>query len=169
MSILTKDEILKAIEAGRIKIEPFNHAAVGPGSVDLKLGNQFRVFKRSEKIYSVTEDLDYHDLTELIEADSIVIQPGETILGVTEEKISLSSSLCGWLEGRSRFARLGLMVHISAPFMQPGVSNHQVLEIANMSRTPFRLHSGTRFCQFIFEETVGEAKYHGKFDDQIAP
>lgn len=169
MSILTKNEILKAIESGEIKIEPFDSKAVGAGSVDLTLGNKFRVFKRAEQVYDVTEDLDYQDLTEAVEAEEIVIQPQETILGITEEKITLSPSMCGWLEGRSRFARLGLMVHISASFMQPGISNHQVLEISNMGHAPFRLHAGTKFCQFVFEQALGEAKYEGKFDHQTAP
>jgi dCTP deaminase len=169
MSILTKDEIQKAILDGKIKIEPFDPESVGAGSVDLTLWNKFRVFKRADKIYDVTTELDYKDLTDLIEADSIVIQPGETILGVTKEKITLPSNLCGWLEGRSRFARLGLMIHISASFMQPGISNHEVLEISNMGQIPFRLHADTKICQFVFEKTVGEATYTGKFDDQVEP
>jgi len=169
MSILTKNEIKKAIQTGDIKIEPFDETAIGAGSIDLRLGNKFRVFKRAEQVYDVTEEIDYHDISEAIEADEIVISPGETILGITEEKITLAPNICGWLEGRSRFARLGLMIHISASFMQPGISNHQVLEISNMGHVPFRLHAGTRFCQFVFEQTVGEARYEGKFKGQTAP
>lgn len=169
MSILTRDEIKKAIEAGKIKIEPYDETALGPGSIDLRLGNKFRVFKRADNVYDVNESLDYHDLTDSIETDSIVVQPGETILGITEEKVTLPTNMCGWLEGRSRFARLGLMVHISASFMQPGISNHQVLEISNMGHVPLRLHAGTRFCQFVFQETIGEAQYNGKFGSQVAP
>ncbi len=169
MSILTKNEIFKAIETGDIKIEPYDKSAVGAGSIDLRLDNKFRTFKKADQIYDVTEEMDYRDLTEAVESEQIIIWPGETILGVTLEKITLAPSLCGWLEGRSRFARLGLMIHISASFMQPGVSNKQVLEISNMGRTPFRLHAGARFCQFVFQQTIGEAKYEGKFDNQIAP
>jgi dCTP deaminase len=57
--------------------------------------------------------------------------PGETVLGITRERVKLGPGLCGWLEGRSRFARLGLMVHISAPFMGPGIDSQQVLEMSN--------------------------------------
>lgn len=169
MSILTHDEIIKELEKGNIKVEPLEISSIGAGSIDLTLDNKFRVFKRADQIFEVTENLDYHDLTSEIEAKNIVIQPQETILGVTMEKITLSDSLCGWLEGRSRFARLGLMVHISASFMQPGISNHQVLEISNMGHAPMRLHAGTKFCQFIFERAVGEAKYQGKFSKQERP
>ena len=169
MSVLTQNEIKKAIADGEISVEPYDESAVGAGSIDLRLGNQFRIFKRAEGVYDVDDDVDYQQITELIEADTIVLQPGETVLSITQEKIILSPRLCGWLEGRTRFARLGLMVHISASFMQPGVENRQVLEISNMGHVPLRLHAGTHICQFIFERTEGEAKYQGKFKDQVSP
>mgnify|MGYP001079360339 CR=1 FL=1 len=169
MSVLTKQEIIKEIKKGNIKIEPFNIENIGPGSIDLTLGDKFRTFKKSEKIYDVSDEVDYKEITRLVKADSIVINPQETVLGVTKEKITLAPDISGRLEGRSRFARIGLLVHISASFMQPGISNHQVLEISNMGRIPLRLYAGTKVCQFIFERTEGEAKYKGKFRDQDEP
>jgi dCTP deaminase len=169
MSVLTKEEIKKEIEKGNIKVEPFNPENIGPGSIDLTLGNRFRVFKNMHIVYDVNEDSRYGDITEVVEQDSIVLKPGETALGITQEKITLAQNICGWLEGRSRFARLGLMVHISSSFMQPGISNRQVLEIANMGNVPLRLHAGTKICHFIFQKTLGKAKYEGKFRDQEAP
>ncbi|EKD49913.1 MAG: hypothetical protein ACD_63C00014G0009 [uncultured bacterium] len=169
MSVLTKEEIFKEIDKGNIKIEPFSAENVGPGSIDLTLGNMFRVFKKSDKIYDVGDNPDYKKITKLVETDSIVVNPQETVLGITRENIALPSNICGWLEGRSRFARLGLMVHISASFMQPGVDNRQVLEISNMGHVPLKLHAGTKICQFIFQKTVGEAKYSGKFVGQVEP
>jgi dCTP deaminase len=53
--------------------------------------------------------------------------------------------------------------------MQPGIDNYQVLEIANVSPAPLALHPGTRICQFIFEKTVGQAKYSGRFSNQESP
>ena len=169
MSILTKNEILKEIKKKNIKIEPFVKDNVGPGSVDLRLSNKFRYFRNLRETLDVTEKLNYRDLSKLVTAKSIIVKPGETILGITKEKITLAPNLCGWLEGRSRFARLGLLVHISASFMQPGVSNQQVLEISNMGNAPLRLHAGTKICQFIFQRTIGEAKYKGKFTGQTEP
>jgi len=169
MSILTKNEILKEIKKKNIKITPFDRSALGPGSIDLTLSNKFRVFKKLKKTLNVNEKLDYQNITKLVTADSIVIKPGETILGITKEKITLASNICGWLEGRSRFARLGLLVHISASFMQPGISNRQVLEISNMGAVSLRLHAGTKICQFIFQKTIGRAKYSGKFVGQKEP
>ncbi len=169
MSILTHNEILKEIKKGNINIEPFIAQNVGPASVDLILDDKFRLFKRATKIVDVTDELDYQKISKPVKAKSIVILPGETILGITKEKISLAPNICGWLEGRSRFARMGLMVHISAPFMQPGISNQQVLEMSNMGHVPMRLHAGTRICQFIFQKTIGKAKYLGKFSKQKEP
>ncbi len=169
MSILTKKEIVKEINKGNIKIEPFNPVNIGPGSVDLTLGNKFRVFKSSKKVYDVNDKSDHRDITRLMKADSIVVKPNETILGITKEKITLAPNICGWLEGRSRFARLGLMVHISSSFMQPGISNYQVLEITNMGHVPLCLHSGTKLCHFVFQKTIGKAKYDGKFKNQAEP
>ena len=167
--ILTKPKILSYIKKGKIIIEPYNPENVGVGSIDLTLSNKFRKFRSSKKIYDVTDDSDYKKVTDLITAKSIVIRPGDTILGITEEKITLAPDLCGWLEGRTRFARLGLMIHISASFMQPGVENRQVLEISNMGHMPYRLHAGTKVCQFIFQKTAGKAKYAGKFATQTEP
>ena len=170
MGVLTKDEIFKAIADNRIEIEPYSPQFVGPGSVDLHLGNQFRVFQKLHQIYHVNDESDFHQVTQLVEVeDHFVLMPGETVLGVTRERIKLAPSLCGRLEGRSRFARLGLMVHITAGFMQPGINNHQVLEISNVSSIPLALHPGTRLCQFIFETCEGEATYQGRFVDQTVP
>lgn len=167
--ILTNDEILKEIEKGNIQIDPFDKECVGPGSIDLHLDNKFRVFKENNGVYEVNEESNYEDVTKLIEKREITLRPKETILGITKEKIKLSSGICGWLEGRSRFARLGLMVHISSSFVQPGIENKQVLEISNMSNIPLKLQAGTKICQFIFEKTKGKAKYKGKFKNQIKP
>ncbi len=167
MSILTRDEILKEIKAGNICIAPFNPDKVGPGSVDLHLGEDFRIFKKVHDIVDINDATDYERMTELIHApDGIVLMPGETILGITREVIKLAPNICGWLEGRSRFARGGLLVHISASFMQPGIDNQQVLEMTNFSPMPLRIHPGTAICQFIFQKTIGSARYEGKFKNQ---
>lgn len=167
MCVLTRDEILKEMERGNIRITPFSPDQVGPGSVDLHLGSEFRVFDKTDGIYHVTDEVDPTKITQVKRVrDHIVLTPGETILGITRERIALASNLCGWLEGRSKYARLGLMIHITAGFIQPGIDNHQVLEIINVSNRPLALHVGTRICQFIFERTEGRATYNGLFRDQ---
>ena len=124
----------------------------------------------TRRVVHVTEDSDPADNTRLVALrEYYVLQPGETVHGATLEKISLPPNLCGWLEGRSRTARFGLTVHVTSGFVHPGVSNVQVLEMMNVSRTPLALHPGIRICQIVLERTEGEAVYRGRFAKQLAP
>lgn len=171
MTILARDEILRELAEGNIAIDPYDERLVGPASVDLHLGRSFRVFKATRKHVRVTPEADYRDLSlkhEVAEGESLLLMPGETVLGITMERIRLAPSICGWLEGRSRFARMGLLVHISASFMQPGIDNHQVLEMSNFGPNPLELLPGTPVCQFIFQRTSGRASYAGSFRHQDA-
>ena len=172
MAILTQDEIIRRVRSGEIGIDPFDERFVGPASVDLHLANQFRVFQRVRDIFHVTEAADYESVTEVVEIgddDYFVLMPGETVHGITRERIRLPDTLCGWLQGRSRFARLGMMVHITASFMQPGIDNKQALEINNAGPIPLALRPGIAVCQFIFEQCVGRAHYQGRYRGQLAP
>lgn len=165
--ILTRNEIMKEIKKGRIKIQPFNKNQIGPASIDMSLGDEFRTFKRRIFPYKVNEKADFEKLTRRKKAKRyIVLYPNEFVLGITREKISLPENICGWLSGRSKFARLGLAVHITADFIQPGVNNKQVLEIKNVNHLPLKLEVGTKIAQLVLERTEGRAKYLGKFSKQ---
>ena len=169
MAVLGRQAILRAIDNGAITITPFIPEHVGPASVDLTLASSFRVFRKVHEIVDVNEHTDYRAFTDKIdisEHDHILIMPGETILGITKERLRLGPGLCGWLEGRSRFARLGLMVHISAPFMGPGIDSQQVLEMSNFGPAPLAVHPGTAICQFIFQTLDGEENSQGRFAGQ---
>jgi dCTP deaminase len=172
MSVLIGKEIGKALKNKLIKIEPLERSQIGPGSIDLTLGNDFRIFKKRSKVYHVKNESLFQDITKDVhvnDGDYIVIKPGEMILGITKEKITLADNISGRLEGRSRFARFGLAVHVTAGFMHPGISNHQVLEIVNLGHAPLALYPGTRICQFIFEKCEGRATYKGRFVKQVKP
>lgn len=169
MSVLGRHAILQAIEAGTISITPFNPELVGPASVDLTLASTIRVFRKVHEVIDVRESTDYRAYTDKIEIAAgthILIMPGETILGITRERLSLGPGLCGWLEGRSRFARLGLMVHISAPFMGPGIDSQQVLEMSNFGPAPLAVSPGLPICQFVFQRLEGNEQYAGRFAGQ---
>jgi dCTP deaminase len=172
MSVLIGKEIEKALKNKLIIIEPFDKSQIGPGSIDLTLGNDFRIFKRRSKVCHVKNDSRFQSMTKDIhvkDGGHIIIKPGEMILGITKEKITLSDNISGRLEGRSRFARFGLAVHVTAGFMHPGISNHQVLEIVNLGHGPLALYPGTKICQFIFEKCQGHARYKGRFVEQVKP
>ena len=167
MAVLSRDEILRAIESGTVTVDPFVPDQVGPGSIDLHLGNEFREYRKLRNGVVVEEDIDLDDLTERVVADdSFTLMPGETVLGITTERVRLPAGICGWLEGRSRFARIGLVIHMTASFVQPGVDNRQVLEIGNLAPFPLILKPGVRICQLILERTEGEASYGGRFMNQ---
>ncbi|MCP5056148.1 MAG: dCTP deaminase [bacterium] len=167
MAVLTRDVILAEIDAGRIRIEPFDRDQVGPASIDLTLGDRIRVIEPGAAPIPLKADVDYRDHTRLEALDRpFVLAPGVTIHGITRERITLASDLCGFLEGRSRFARLGLMIHVTSAFVQPGVSNRQVLEISNVSGHPLEVHAGVRICQIVLLRAEGEAVYAGRFFDQ---
>jgi dCTP deaminase len=169
VGILTRDAILARIADGSLRIDPFDAAQVGPASIDLHLGSQFRVFKKVHEVFHVTDDVEHANVTDLLEVeDHFVLMPGEAALGITRERLTLPDDLCGWLEGRSRFARVGLMIHITASFMQPGIDNRQVLEMYNAGPIALAIHPGIAVCQFIFSECVGRAHYAGRFRGQVA-
>lgn len=170
MSILTKSAIQKELEKGTIKVEPtLDPTQIREASIDLRLDKTFRVFKPTNQPIPLIEHTDYKAYTEEIISETFLINPGQTILGVTMEKITLPGNICAWIEGRSRFARLGLLIHISAGLIQPGISNHQVLEITNLGPNVLELHAGERICQLVFQRTEGEALYAGRFQNQTTP
>jgi len=170
MPVLTKDVIAQEIAQGHIQIDPpLDPSQVREASIDLRLGNVFRIYKKTNTTVDLLETTDYKELTEEIVTDKLLLCPQETVLGITLEKITLPNNLCGWLEGRSRFARLGLLIHISAGLIQPGISNQQVLEITNLSPNTLVLHAGQKICQLAFQRCEGTANYNGRFQGQDKP
>ncbi|MHA1820526.1 MAG: dCTP deaminase [Promethearchaeota archaeon] len=166
--ILTHDLILKEIKEGQIKIDPFNEENVGPASIDLSLGENIRIFTNHKSIIEVGMDTDYKDFTEVVEMDhkGYILKPHELILGITQESITLPEDIAGWLGSRSRYARLGLMSHITAPFIAPGASGRQVLEIFNAGPSNLKLLPGIKICHLVLEKCEGRAKYQGIFINQ---
>jgi dCTP deaminase len=167
MAVLTHEAILKELDSGRLVVEPFERDQVGAASIDLTLANEIRVLEPGGRPIDVLEDSDYRDLSRVKSLDEpFLLEPGVTIHGITLERVTLPSNLCGFLEGRSRFARLGLMIHVTSAMVQPGVSNRQVLEMSNVSGHPLRIFAGVRICQLVLMRTEGDAVYRGRFSDQ---
>jgi dCTP deaminase len=166
--ILTRDVILEELASGRIVIEPFSPDQVGPASIDLHLGHEIRVMEGGPPIIELGDDTDFRTVTTVrpLEGDYI-LRPGETIHGITRERIRLPPDIAGWLEGRSRYARLGLMIHVTSGFVAPGVDNCQVLEMSNVAGRPLVVRAGIRLCQIVLQRTEGQATYAGRFADQL--
>lgn len=165
--ILTHDVILAEMAAGRVLIDPFDPAQVGPASVDLHLADEIRIMEGGPPVIDLDDDADYRRFTTVRPLnDGYTLRPGETMHGITRERIQLPPNICGWLEGRSRFARLGLMIHVTSGFVAPGVANRQVLEMSNVAGRPLTVRPGTRICQIVLQRAEGEAVYAGRFADQ---
>ena len=170
MAVLTRDAILAELSSGRLRIDPLSQDQVGPASIDLTLGDEIRVIVPGAEPIALRDEVDYRDFSqpERLE-EPYQLEPGMTIHGITRERIHLPGDLCGFLEGRSRFARLGLMIHVTSAFVQPGVANHQVLEMSNVVGHPLRIFPGVRLCQLVLMRTEGEATYRGRFAEQEHP
>jgi len=169
MGVLTRSAILAEIESGRLAIDPYDPDCVGPASVDLHLGAEIRVIEAGAEPIPICDSADYRVHTRRQSLDApYVLAPGETIHGITRERLCLPPNLCGLLEGRSRFARLGLMIHVTSAFVQPGVQSRQVLEISNVAGRALAIHPGVRLCQIVLLRTEGEAVYRGRFAQQDA-
>ena len=170
MAVLTRDVILRELELGRLVIDPLEPDQVGPASIDLTLGDDIRFLSPGGRVIPIVEGTDYRDHTTPLRLDRpFVLEPGLTIHGITRERVTLPPDLCGFLEGRSQFARLGLMIHVTSAFVQPGVSNRQVLEMSNVAGHPLEIHAGVRLCQIVLMRTEGQAVYRGRFADQERP
>jgi len=165
--ILTRDVILREISAGRLAIEPFDPVLIGPASIDLHLGDEIRVMTGGPDPIEVTDAADYRAVTRVERLDRpYVLRPGETIHAITRERLRLPPDVGGWLEGRSRYARLGLMIHVTAGFIAPGVASRQVLEMSNVAGRPLAIHAGVPVCQVVLQRCEGEAVYAGRFKVQ---
>ena len=167
MSVLTRDVIQRELDEGRIEIDPFDPVQIGVASIDLTLGREIREIMSDDQPIRVEDATDYRDYTRVKDLhESYRLEPGVTIHGITAERVTLPDDLCGFLEGRSRFARLGLMIHVTSALVQPGVSNRQVLEMSNVSSRSLLIHAGVRVCQLVLMRTDGDAVYAGRFARQ---
>nr|MBP7114639.1 dCTP deaminase [Candidatus Peribacteraceae bacterium] len=180
--ILSDRDIKKAIESGRVKIESnqselFSH--IHASSMDLRLGNVFKVYEHSK--YAVLDPKNPKTFAQnmriitIPDGEPFIVQPGEFILGVTQEKITVPDDLVVRVEGRSSLGRLGIIVHSTAGFVDPGFIGTITLEISNLNRLPVALYPGMRVCQLAFEmmsspaETPYNMKPHSKYQNQVLP
>jgi dCTP deaminase len=157
--ILSDKSILEEIDAGRIVIEPFDKSCVQPSSIDLHIDRYFRVFRNhSSRVIDVKENQE--DLTELVEvpeSEALILHPGEFILGSTLEKIKIPEDLVGRLEGKSSLGRLGLLIHSTAGFVDPGFTGHITLELSNVANLPITLYPNMKIGQISFLRMTSSA------------
>jgi dCTP deaminase len=168
---LSDNDIIEYMRLGKIKIEPSpSERMINGASVDLRLGRQFRVFamhtashidlgtSRSE-INAAIEQIMSSEIT-IGDNEVFYLHPGELALGVTAERLELAADVCGTINGRSSLARLGLMVHSTAHFVDPGWTGALVLEFYNCGRLPLGLRPNMAVCAIAFEPLSSPATRH---------
>ncbi len=156
--ILSDIDIKKKLDSGEIKIDPMPQLeiALGPVSIDLRLGKDFIVYRRTARpLIDVKDTASFMELTETVikeEHEPFVIHPSEFVLGSTIENVEIPNDLAGRLEGKSSLGRLGVVIHSTAGKFDPGWKGRLVLEISNIGTLPILLYPGMRICQLLFEQ-----------------
>ena len=178
--ILSDRDIRAEIEAGRIVIDPFGPDSVQPSSVDLHLGNKFRVF-RNNRTAVIDVRTEQPELTELVEIpegsdEPFMLHPGEFVLGSTLERVGVPDDLVGRVEEKSSLGRLGLLIHSTAGFIDAGFDGHITLELANVASLPITLYPGMKIGQVSFmhmttaaERPYGSGASGSKYQGQRGP
>lgn len=171
--ILSDRDIRTEIESGRVVIDPYDPTCVQPSSVDLHVDSQFRVFANSRYPF-IDVRAEMPDLTELVEVkgdEPFILHPGEFVLGSTRERVALPDDLVARLEGKSSLGRLGLLIHSTAGYVDPGWDGYLTLELSNVANLPITLYPGMKIGQISFfqlsspaETPYGQAgnKYQGQ-------
>lgn len=168
--VLSDRDIKLALKEKKIVITPAPNLEeqLGSNSLDLRLGNSFRVFEHSR--YPFIDPFDptsTKDVTREIsinDNERFIMQPGDFVLGTTIENVEIPDDLVGNLEGRSSIGRLGVVIHSTAASIECGYRGRITLELANMGKMPVALYPGMRICSVSFVKltTPAEIPYYKK-------
>jgi len=177
--VLSDRTIQRLLDEGRIGIDPYDPTLLQPSSVDVRVDRYFRVFHNARYAYIDVRE-PQEDLTEevVIEDDGkpFILHPGEFVLGSTLERITLPDDLVARLEGKSSLGRLGLLIHSTAGFIDPGWDGHVTLELSNVANLPITIYYGMKIGQLSFvqltepaESPYGSASLGSKYQGQRGP
>jgi dCTP deaminase len=176
--ILSDRELRACLERGDIRITPSPdpETQIQPASIDLRLGYDFQTFNYTRQaLIDPFDPESFRELTNLVhlqDGERFLVHPGEFVLGTTLELVEVPDTLVARLDGRSSLGRVGIVIHSTAGYIDPGSKGTITLEISNAGRIAVALYPGMRICQIAFEEissAVSEAygakrmaKYQGQ-------
>jgi len=176
--LLSDRDIRAAVDAGRVRLDPYDPAMVQPASVDIRLDRYFRVFE-NHRYPHIDPTLEQPELTRMVEPDgddAFVLHPGEFVLASSLEVVSLGDDIAARLEGKSSLGRLGLLTHSTAGFVDPGFTGHVTLELSNAATLPIKLWPGMKIGQLCFialssaaEEPYGTGREGSRYQGQRGP
>lgn len=176
--ILSDRDIKKALKGGRITIDPLFPHAIQPASVDLHLGADFLVFKNEHHVcIDPKEPID--DMMERARIDEdrqFIMHPGEFALGMVYEVTGVGDDMVGRLEGKSSLGRIGLIIHATAGYLDPGNKLKMTLELHNISNLPIKLYYKMPIAQMSFtplssaaEHPYGKSRLNSKYYGAMKP
>ncbi len=178
MSVLSDRDIATQLTACRIRVDPYDPADLQPSSVDLHLDRSFRVFRNTRYAF-IDVRSPQPDLTELLtiaDEEPFILHPGEFVLGQTIEWVELPDDIVARLEGKSSLGRLGLLIHSTAGYVDPGWKGNLTLELSNVANLPIALYFGMKIGQISFFEMsspvdrpYGSAGLGSKYQGQSEP
>ena len=176
--VLSDRTIRRLLAEGHIGIDPYEESLLQPSSVDVRVDRYFRVFRNSLYPFIDVKE-EQEGLTELVEIEAetpFILHPGEFVLGSTLERVRLPDDLVARLEGKSSLGRLGLLIHSTAGFIDPGWDGHVTLELSNVANLPITIYYGMKIGQISFvqltepaESPYGSAGLGSKYQGQKGP
>jgi dCTP deaminase len=176
--VLSDRTIKRLLGEGRIEIDPYDAALLQPSSVDVRVDRFFRVFHNARYPF-IDVKQPQEDLTELVEVEDetpFILHPGEFVLASTLERVKLPDDLVARLEGKSSLGRLGLLIHSTAGFIDPGWDGQVTLELSNVANLPITIYYGMKIGQLSFvqlsepaENPYGAAGVGSKYQGQKGP
>jgi dCTP deaminase len=176
--VLSDRTIRRLVDEGRIGIDPYAPELMQPSSLDVRVDRYFRVFRNSRYPF-IDVKAKQEDLTEIVEVaddEAFILHPGEFVLGSTLERVTLPDDLVARLEGKSSLGRLGLLIHSTAGFIDPGWDGHVTLELSNVANLPITIYPEMKIGQVSFvqlsepaEKPYGSAGIGSKYQGQRGP
>jgi dCTP deaminase len=171
--VLSDRTIREQIRAGRLVIDPWDESLLQPSSVDVRVSGEFRVFHNNRQPY-IDVRRRSEELTDVVTVagdEPFILHPGEFVLGSTLERVTIPDDLVARLEGKSSLGRLGLLIHSTAGYIDPGWDGTITLELSNVARLPITIYADMPIGQisFLTLTTPVDAPYRGKYLGQTGP
>ncbi len=177
--VLSDRTIKEEIARGRLIIEPLERACIQPASIDVRLDRKLLVFRNWRPPFYIDVKKDLEGLTEIVEIEDekpFFLPPGEFVLASTLEDITVPDDIVGRLEGKSSLGRIGLLIHSTAGYVDPGWRGHLTLELSNVAKLPITLYCGMKIGQISFlrlttvaERLYGDESLGSKYQGQTEP
>ena len=163
--ILSDRDIKKALKSGRISVEPLFPKSIQPASVDVHLGADFLIFRTDSHVCIDPKEPidDMMERVSITDKKQFIIHPGEFALGMTYEVLGVAEDMVGRLEGKSSLGRIGLIIHATAGYLDPGNKLKMTLELHNISNLPIKLYYKMPIAQMSFTPLSSAADHaYGK-------